>query len=100
MIKVISKKRWDNLEQQFVELQLDLGQAIDDNQTYKKQVDLLLKQNKELEERIKGLIEEVDRLNSKKKSVKVKVKSEDVKTTRTKKVKEVENEKEGNNTQR
>lgn len=93
MIKIMSNKKWNKLEQQFVELQLDLGVAIEDNETYKKQVDLLIKDSKAKDERIKGLLEEIDRLNGEKKTSKIR-------KPRTKKVKEVVNEEEGNNTQR
>lgn len=93
MIKIMSNKKWNKLEQQFVELQLDLGVAIEDNKTYKKQVDLLIKDSKAKDERIKGLLEEIDRLNGEKKTSKIR-------KPRTKKVKEVVNEEEGNNTQR
>lgn len=81
MIKVMSKKRWDKLEQQFVELQLDLNSALDDNKTYHKQVELLVEKCKEQEQQISELQDEIEKLVVKK----------------AKKKKEVKNEKEGNN---
>ncbi len=81
MIKVMSKKRWDKLEQQFVELQLDLNEALEDNKTYHKQVELLVEKCKEQEQQISELQDEIEKLVVKK----------------AKKKKEVKNEKEGNN---
>lgn len=81
MIKVMSKKRWDKLEQQFVELQLDLNEALEDNKTYYKQVELLVEKCKKQEQQISDLQDEIEKLVVKK----------------AKKKKEVKNEKEGNN---
>ena len=105
MIKIMSKKRWDLLEQQFVELQCDLGTALEDNATYKNQVDLLLNERKELEKKITELRAENDKLKSNRK-VRVTLDNENVTITETpkrrriKKVVEVNNEEERNNTQR
>lgn len=44
MIKIISGKKWEEMEQKLVDLQLDLNKALDDEQTYLKQVEYLQKE--------------------------------------------------------
>ena len=89
-MKIISSKKWEEMEQKFVELQLALNDQLDNNKNYKYQVDLLLKDNKAKDIRIKGLIEQIDELR--KKEVKP--------VKRVRKVKEAENGKEESNTHR
>lgn len=90
-MKIISRKKWEDLEQKFVELQCDLNDARDDNANYKYQIDLLLKDNKAKDVRIQGLIEQIDELR--KQQVKP--------VKRVRKVKKVaENGKEENDTHR
>ena len=87
-MKIISSKKWEDLEQKFVELQCDLNDAIEDNRNYYNQVNLLIKDNKAKDVRIQGLIEQIDELRK-----------QEVKPVRrrTKKVKEVVNEEERSN---
>ena len=85
MIKIMSKKRYDELEQKFVDLQCDLNKALDDNDIYYHQVELLLKDNKAKDVRIKGLIEQIDELRKK-----------EVKPIRRRTKKEVNNGEENN----
>lgn len=90
-MKIISSKKWEEMEQKFVELQLALNDQLDDNKNYKYQVDLLLKDNKAKDVRIKGLIEQIDELR----------RNEVKPVKRVRKVKRVaENGKEENDTHR
>ena len=44
MIKIISGKKYEKMEQMLVDLQLDLNKALDDEQTYLKQINYLQKE--------------------------------------------------------
>lgn len=44
MIKIISGKRYEKMEQMLVDLQLDLNKSLDDEQTYLKQINYLQKE--------------------------------------------------------
>ena len=44
MIKIISGKKYEEMEQKLVDLQLDLSKALDDEQTYLKQINYLQKE--------------------------------------------------------
>ena len=43
-MKIISNKKWEKMEQMLVDLQLDLNKALDDEQTYLKQINYLQKE--------------------------------------------------------
>lgn len=43
-MKIISNKKWEEMEQKLVDLQLDLSKALDDEQTYLKQINYLQKE--------------------------------------------------------
>lgn len=87
MIKIMSKKRYEELEQKFVDLQCDLNKALEDNSNYYHQVELLLKDNRAKDVRIKGLIDQIDELR----------RGEVKPTKRGRKSKEVKNEEERSN---
>lgn len=44
MIKIISGKKYEKMEQMLVDLQMDLNKALDDEQTYLKQINYLQKE--------------------------------------------------------
>lgn len=44
MIRIISGKQWEEMNQKLVDLQLDLNKALDDEQIYLKQINCLQKQ--------------------------------------------------------
>ena len=43
-MKIISNKKYEEMEQKLVDLQLDLSKALDDEQTYLKQINYLQKE--------------------------------------------------------
>ena len=49
-MKILSNKKYEKFQQDMVNLQLDLNDAMEDNKTLEAQVSSLLKMNKELEE--------------------------------------------------
>ncbi len=94
-MKIISKKKWEEFEQKYVELQCDLNKALEDNANYYNQVNLLIKDNKAKDVRIQGLIDYIDNTITKQFTPVKPVKR------RTKKVKEVKDgEEKENNTHR
>lgn len=54
-MKILSNKKYSDLEQKFVELQLDLNESQKDNETYLKQVSVINEKNKELEKCVEEL---------------------------------------------
>lgn len=70
-MKILSKKKYEKLKEDFTQLQLDLNQSKEDNLTYKKQVEYLWDTNREinttnikLEYDIADLKKEIQRLKT------------------------------------
>lgn len=61
MIKIISGKKYEKMEQMLVDLQLDLNKALDDEQTYLKQINYLQKELENEKEFAKGTCETIGR---------------------------------------
>lgn len=55
MIKIISEKKWEEMNQELIDLQMDLGEAKKDNDLLEKQVDYLRKKIEEEKENAKEL---------------------------------------------
>ena len=58
-MKILSNKKYDELEQRYVEMQLDLNEATEDNRTYLKQVATLNTKNQDLEKCVESLEDKV-----------------------------------------
>lgn len=52
-MKILSNKKFDEWEQKYVEMQLELNEALEDNKTYLKQVSVLNEKNKDMEKCLK-----------------------------------------------
>ena len=59
-MKILTNRRYNEMEREFVELQLDLQQAKDDNKLYQIQVDTLNNKIKNNESKFKAKIAELE----------------------------------------
>lgn len=86
-MKFISNKHWEEINKTYVNYQLDLQSAKEDNETYKKQVDTLININKELNRTISELEARIETLETKKttKNSKKTTKKEEAKKKEVKK---------------
>lgn len=84
-MKIISNKHWKEINETYVNYQLDLQSAEEDNKTYKKQVDMLIKINKELNMTISELEARIETLETTKRTTKKTTKKEKTKKEEVKK---------------
>ena len=69
-MKFISNRHWKEINETYVNYQLDLQASKEDNETYKKQVDMLININKELNRTISELEARIETLETTKRTTK------------------------------
>lgn len=81
-MKILSNKKFDEWEQKYVEMQLELNEAMQDNETYLKQVDAFNSKNKKLEKCLTELEDKV---------IELEISLKKAQENETKKTKEIRN---------
>lgn len=84
-MKFISNRHWKEINETYVNYQLDLQASKEDNETYKKQVDMLININKELNRTISELEARIETLETTKRTTKRATKKEEAKKEEVKK---------------
>lgn len=84
-MKFISNRHWKEINETYVNYQLDLQASKEDNETYKKQVDMLININKELNRTISELEARIETLETTKRTTKRTTKKEEAKKEGVKK---------------
>ena len=84
-MKFISNRHWKEINETYVNYQLDLQASKEDNETYKKQVDMLININKELNRTISELEARIETLETTKRTTKRTTKKEESKKEGVKK---------------